>query len=224
MNSKKFDIINNIFFGLIIILCCVLTLVLHLNWLSLVSCSAGIIYVVFLSEKNLLNFIVGFISSATYIVIAYQARLYGEAIFYLAFDIPMIFVSLFNWKKHMETKLKVESKKMSLKNILILCAVSAVSAVGYGFFLRFIGGENVFVDALSTIATLIGTILMALRYREQWVLWIIVNALSIILWSTTFNLLMLIMSISCLISSIIGYINWSLSAKKKSSPETDQTL
>ena len=55
---------------------------------------------------------------------------------------------------------------------------------------------------------------MALRYREQWFMWIIVYAISIIMWATTFNLLMLIMSICCFISSIIGFVNWTKSANK----------
>ena len=58
----------------------------------------------------------------------------------------------------------------------------------------------------------IATILMAKRYREQWFMWIVVYIVSVIMWSTTFDLLMLIMSASCLVSCIIGYINWSRSA------------
>lgn len=213
MRIKTTELINYLFFGLVILACLFLTIFLNLSWLTFISCCAGIFYIVFLSERNLLNFIVGFISSVTYIIVAYRSHLYGEAIFYLAVDIPMIFISFFMWKKHMETKYKVEPKKLSFKSILIILLVSSVSVVGYGFFLKFIGGENTFIDALSTVVSIIATILLALRYREQWIMWIIVYAISVVLWATTFDLLMLIMSICCLISSFIGYINWSKESK-----------
>jgi len=219
MKSKRFEIINYSFFSAVIVACLVLTIVCKIYWLSFVASASSILYIVLLSERNLLNFIVGFVSSTSYIVIAYQSLLYGEAIFYLVFDIPMIVVSFIMWKKHMETKYKVETKKLSIKNIFLIVLVSSISVVGYGFFLRAIGGENTFIDALSTVVTLTATILMALRYKEQWFMWIIVYAVSIVLWATTFNLLMLIMSISCFISSFIGYINWTISTKKKETIE-----
>ena len=63
--------------------------------------------------------------------------------------------------------------------------------------------------------SLIATILMAMRYREQWFLWVVVYIVSIIMWATTFHLLMLIMSIACFISCFIGYISWSIGIKKQ---------
>ena len=215
--SKFWTITNYTFFSLVIIACLVLTIVLHLDWLAFVSCAASILYIVFLSDKNILNFIIGFISSSTYLVVAYKSHLYGEAIFYLVVDIPMIFISFVLWKKHMETKLKVESKKLSFNNIMFIFVISAIAVVGYGFILKAIGGANTFVDALSTVVTLVATILMALRYREQWIMWIVVYVVSVVLWSTTFDLLMLIMSCSCLLSSIVGFIYWSKSAKVEES-------
>lgn len=214
MNNKKLSIANYTFFSLVILATLVLTIVYHLNWLAFVSCAASIMYVVFLSDRNLINFFVGFVSTVTYIVIAFQSHLYGEVIFYLAIDIPMIFISFFMWRKHMETKYKVETNRLGVKNMISIFILSSIVVVAYGFLLQMIGGENTFLDALSTVVSVIATILMANRYQEQWFMWIIVYVVSVILWSTTFNLLMLIMSASCLLSSIIGYITWHYSFKK----------
>jgi len=64
-----------------------------------------------------------------------------------------------------------------------------------------------------SVVSFIATVLMAKRYREQWIMWIVVYAVSVVMWATTFDLLMLIMSISCLLSSIIGFITWSRNVK-----------
>ena len=93
--KKIFTYINNIFFSMVIIAYIVLGVVFKFNWITIVSCVAGILYIVFLSDRNILNFIIGFISSTTYIFVAFQAMLYGEVIFYLLVDLPMIFISFF---------------------------------------------------------------------------------------------------------------------------------
>ena len=223
MKNGKIELIINAFFSTVIVGCLILTIVFNLSWLAFVSCTASIFYIVFLSQRNILNFIVGFISSSTYIVVAYQSKLYGEAIFYLVVDIPMIFISFFMWRKHMETKYKVETKKLSIKNILLILCMSVVLTIGYGFVLKFLGGANPFVDALSTVATCTATLLMALRYREQWIMWIVVYVISIVLWTITFDLLMLIMSICCFISSLIGYVQWSRNTKKQTVTNAAET-
>ena len=214
MKNKVFTILHYLFFTLVMLACVILTIVFNLNWIALIACLSSICYIVFLSDRNVLNFIVGFISSTTYIIVAFNAKLYGEVIFYLIIDLPMIFISYFMWKKHLESSLRVIAKKMTNKQSLIVLAVSLVAVVAYSFFLKFIGGVNYVVDAISTVVSFVATLLMAKRYREQWVMWIVVYIVSVIMWSTTFDLLMLIMSISCLVSCIIGYINWSINARK----------
>lgn len=168
----------------------------------------------FLSDRNLLNFIIGFISSTTYIFVAFNAKLYGEVIFYFFIDLPMIFISYFMWKRNLETALRVVAKKMSLKQFLGVILISSVSVIVYSFFLKFIGGVNYVIDAISTVVSFIATLLMAKRYREQWLMWVIVYIISVIMWSVTFDLLMLIMSGCCLLSCSIGFVNWSINAKK----------
>ena len=222
MKEKKIAIAENLFFGIIIVACFVLTFIFHLSALTLVTCITSIVYIVFLSERNILNFIVGFASSSTYIVVAYQSMLFGEALFYLVVDIPLIFISFFMWRKHMETKFKVKTKKLSIKNIVFLALISVVLTFAYGFVLKSIGDINPFIDALSTVATFIATLLMMTRFREQWAIWIIVYAISIVLWATTFDLLMLIMSAACLISSISGLVKWSSSSKRNEQKITQQ--
>ena len=215
MKSKLLNVLHYTFFSLVMLACVILTIVLKLNWLTLIACLSSICYIVFLSDRNILNFVIGFISSTTYIFVAFKARLYGEVIFYLLIDLPMIFISYLMWKKNMENALRVNAKRMSYKQIIISIVVSIIFVVAYSFFLKMIGGVNYVIDATSTVVSFIATLLMAKRYREQWFMWIIVYIISVIMWSTTFNLLMLIMGASCLISCVIGYINWSISAKKK---------
>ena len=52
-----------------------------------------------------------------------------------------------------------------------------------------------------------GQLLMILRYREQWILWIALNILSIVLWAE--NPSMYLMFGAYLLNSVYGFYNWS---------------
>lgn len=200
-------------FSLVFLLCFTLTLALNLSWLSFVSAIFGILYIVFLSERSVYNFIIGLVSTLTYTIITYKVQLYGEVIFYLLFDLPMIIVSYLFWKKHIQqTFVKPKELNKYYKIMLFVFALSVVYV--YSLFLSFIGGQFVLIDAASTIFTIIATILMALRYREQWFLWVLVYVISVIMWIAVFDILMLIMSACCLLSCIVGYINWKVLEKR----------
>ena len=209
MKNSALKIIADVFFLMLVIACIILSIVFKYDIIKVVACVFGLIYVVFLSDRNIWGFLVGLIANTTYIFVAYKFKLYGEVLFYLIIDLPMIFVSFFMWKKHMEDKVRVEPKKLSLKNTFLVSFISVVFVAIYAYFLHIIGGVNVIVDAISTVVSFIATLLMAFRYREQWIMWVIVYIVSIVMWAITFDLLMLIMSIGCFISCFIGYINWS---------------
>lgn len=214
MRNKMFTRLHYLFFLFVMAACVVLSITMKLNWITLISCVSGIAYIVFLSDRNFLNFIVGFIATTTYIFVSFAAKLYGEVIFYFLVDLPMIFISYFMWKRNVDTTLRVSARKMSLKQIGGVTLISVFAIFVYSLFLKAIGGNNYIIDATSTAVSFIATVLMAKRYREQWFMWVIVYAISVVMWAVTFDLLMLIMSVSCLVSCFIGFINWSINARK----------
>ena len=65
------------------------------------------------------------------------------------------------------------------------------------------------------MVSVIAFTLMVMRFREQWVLWIIVNVVSITMWIMSGGFLMALMWFAYLVNSIYGYWNWS----KETPPE-----
>ena len=74
------------------------------------------------------------------------------------------------------------------------------------------GGSSTGLDGLTTIITVAAQILMILRYREQWLLWIALNILSIFLWAETPA--MYLMYSAYLLNSLYGYYNWTKLVKR----------
>ena len=77
------------------------------------------------------------------------------------------------------------------------------------------------MDSASNCINLCGVILMILRFKESWWLWLINNIIDLIIWIITVvvhngdgSIMMLLVSIGYLLINIYGVIRWSIEAKK----------
>ena len=192
----------------LIILNITLTLIFNLPLFDLIVSITGIIYVVILAERSIFNFLASLINVTLYIILCYREKIYGEVIFYLLFDIPITLIAFLSWRKVVKNDLTVPVKKLQPHLLAIMPFAVIIFALIYGLFLRHIGGEHVYIDALSTGVTIVTTLLLWKRFREQWFGWIVVYIVSTILWISAGNLLMVTMSIGGLLFSIFGLTQW----------------
>ncbi len=90
----------------------------------------------------------------------------------------------------------------------------------YMQILKWMGGNLPFMDSLTTVVSVVASFLYLLRFSEQWAMWAIVNALSIVMWIMVFMqgdssaLLIIIMKTINFINSTYGFLNWRKIAKE----------
>lgn len=136
--------------------------------------------------------------------------------------IPMNFIGFYLWSRHKDEKSgEVEGKALTPKQIVILLAATAVIVIIYWKILTHLGGQLALIDAMSTVFSVIALIMQVARYAEQWLLWIIVNIVSVIMWILLIGkdssaVTMVVMWIAYLFNSIYGYYNWKKLAAKNS--------
>lgn len=134
--------------------------------------------------------------------------------------IPMNFIGFYLWSRHKDEKNgEVEGKALTPKQIVILLAATAVIVIIYWQILTHLGGQLALIDAMSTVFSVIALIMQVARYAEQWLLWIIVNIVSVIMWILLIGkdssaVTMVVMWIAYLFNSIYGYYNWKKLAAK----------
>ena len=99
---------------------------------------------------------------------------------------------------------------------------TAVVVLIYWRILTRIGGQLALIDAMSTVFSVIALIVQVARYAEQWLLWIVVNVVSVVMWVLLMEKILLrsqwfdIMWAAYLFNSVYGYYNWKkLAAKNK---------
>lgn len=160
------------------------------------------------------------INSALYAYNCLDIPLYGEVMYNVLYSIPVSASAIFLWKKNTADGGEVKFRTMSLKLGLIIIAGTVVSVFAYSEILKIMGGNYAFMDSLTTVVSVIASMLYLLRYSEQWLMWVVVNALSIIMWIMVFAsgdqtaLMVIVMKTVNLLNSLYGYINWKKIANK----------
>lgn len=177
--------------------------------LSFICGLSGVINVVLCSQKKLSFYFFAYIQMFTYIIIIFQQHLYGELaenIFYVITTTIALFLWIKNYNK--EEK-EVIARKLSKQAWILCCSIFIISTILLYIILLKTNDPRPFLDAISTVPAFIAQILLMLRYREQWIMWFIVDVATLILWISIGNIFMIMQYIFWIINCIYGYINWS---------------
>ena len=160
------------------------------------------------------NYIFGILFTITYTYICTINGLYGWLIFSILFYLPSQIWGLVNWFRNKQDD-KVEMKSFTWKNSLIICSIVIIGSFILGLLLSLIPNQNLaFLDSTSQIINICGVVLVAIRFRECWYIWLANNVIDLVIWiinvikGTVNSEMTLITSIMYLIMNIIGLICW----------------
>ncbi|MEZ7875178.1 MAG: nicotinamide riboside transporter PnuC [Bacteroidales bacterium] len=182
----------------------------------------GVICVVLVARGNILNYIFGLINVSLYAIISYKAELYGDAVLNALYYLPMQFIGWFMWMKNRESNesVTVVGKRFKNRERFILLLLSSALVLIAAVILDEFGDPQPLKDSATTVLSVIAMYLMVKTYMEQWVLWVTVNVISIIMWSVAFvngedhSVLMVIMWLFYLANSLNGWRNWAKLTKE----------
>lgn len=125
------------------------------------------------------------------------------------------------WNKNLDEEKNVKVREFTLKNSIIIILSCIVGSLILGYLLTLIPSQKLaFMDASSNCINLCGVILMILRFKESWWLWLINNVIDLSIWIITFinkgegSTMMLLVSIGHLLINVYGIIKWNIEAKK----------
>jgi nicotinamide mononucleotide transporter len=191
--------------------------------LSVVTCLTGLWCVILVAKGRIFNYYLGIINVVGYAYIAYGYKLYGEVMLNAFYFLPMQFAGLIIWMRNKEgnTVDTVKTKFLTSEGRLAVGVVSVTATIVYGFALEKMGDPVPFLDSTSTVLSIVAMMLMAWRYMEQWILWIVVDVVSIVMWwfvvleKGTNDIAMLVMWSAYLINAIYGFIAWIGMHKKQ---------
>lgn len=203
---------------------CLVIVALSLYWkdslVGIISATSGVAYVICTGKGKLISFAFGIINSLLYAYISYEAKFYGEVMLNILYYFPMQFYGFYVWSKNINPETKeVIKRKMTSKGRAYLWGSIFLATLIYGYILGTMGGKLPYIDALSTVISVVALICAIKMYAEQWMLWTLVNTVSVIMWALSFgkgseNMATLVMWLLYLINGIVLHIKWTKEANK----------
>lgn len=194
---------------------------------------AGVLCVVLVAKGSIWNYVFGVVNVSLYAYISYKASLYGDAGLNALYYFPMQFIGWWQWRKRGAAmsqneagaqSVQVKARRFNWKQRALLFVGCSAAVIAGGFLLKYLGDPQPFKDSTTTVLSIVAQALMALAFMEQWVLWIITNIVSVVMWcicvarGDAHAAVMVIMWVFYLLNSLNGLRVW-LALSKSSTKE-----
>ena len=185
----------------------------------------GIINLVLCAKGNIWNYLFGIIYNAIYVYIAWHSKLYADSAIYLLYYLPMQFVGWAQWKKNRNADDgAVNATHLTKRQALALLVAAAVLIPLFAWILGLpaIADSQPWLDATTTVISILAMYMMVKAIAEQWYIWIVLDAAQVIKWLVAtirgeeHAALMLVMFAFFLANAVYGLIQWNGLARRAS--------
>ncbi|BDV02369.1 MAG: hypothetical protein HPAVJP_2580 [Candidatus Hepatoplasma vulgare] len=191
--------------------------------IATITIDFGIVGEIFSEKRNIHNYLVGGIHVLFYSLLAFNAKYYSSFALNFFFFLPMQFIGFYFWRKNVDSEQKYENVKTFKRTSLIFFLFLTIL---FYFVFSFLFKSKTddplpFVESAGTWLSIVAMFLMIYGFWEQWILWIIVNLITIGMWAYSFSssigtydasfyfsFELIYMWIIYLIISIVGLTNW----------------
>lgn len=209
------------------------------QWLAIInflSGLCGVVCVFFCAKANRMNFPFAVLNTIVFMIYLWYfgiwATFWLEALVYF----PMNIISWVKWYRHKDNddELLAKSRKLTVWQhvmvVLIIAALTvfvffALSAVAGDTWMKFAAkfGWNTTVmkwfDSMIFAIGIIAVILEALRYKEQYVWWLVTDVIAVAQYALKGDPVYTTKKAIYLIEAVIGLRNWHKLSKKNKSNE-----
>lgn len=204
----------------------ILTFVMGDTFFGFTVFLTGVLCVVLAAKGNLMTYVFGMYNTFGYAYLAYTNGLFGEVMLNLGFFVPMNVIGFMMWRKHRDGG-KLEMKQLGWRGFAVVAVVCVIGTLLTGYLLALIPGQNSpYIDALTNVLSIVATFLMVRRFKEQWLVYIVLNIFTVLMWvlrtldGSADGLLMVVMWSAYLINAMYGYYNWSKGVKETAAVST----
>lgn len=172
-------------FGLLFIIAILLYNILHLhdNLIAAISSICGILYTIFAGKGKIYCYFIGLLGSGCYVALAYMNAVWGNALLYLLYYIPMQVLGIFKWKNHLKINTaEIIKSKLSNRERFRYFIIGFLGSILTILILKILNDVNPVIDGITTFLSILGMYFTVKRLIEQWIVWMVVNGLSFIMW------------------------------------------
>lgn len=180
------------------------------NWIEITGAIIGLLYLYFEYKADIWMWPTGIAMSSFYTYVYVKATFYAFA----CINIYFIMAGIYGWIKWQKAAKKGSQMEINLRNTptrlyipLVIASIITFAIIAY-ILNTFTDSHVVYGDTFVTTLSITAIWMLAQRYVEQWLLLIVVNVVSVILYFTQDLYPTSIMYLVYSIVSVFGYLRW----------------
>lgn len=173
----------------------------------------GTLATIICAKGKMSYYVWGFIQTIMFLILNLELRLWVESAEQLYYLVTMI-IGVFIWKKNLnKDTAEIKAKKFTVaKFVLTILGLVVASIVIYNIDVA-LGGAAPLLDTLSLSIAIVANLLCTMCYKEQWILWFVLDIIQTVLYFVIGQPMMAIMYIAWTINCIYGWYNWNKQQK-----------
>ena len=153
------------------------------NLIAVISAICGIMYSSIAGKGKVYCYYFGLAGSFCYSYLSFKNALWGNLLLYACYYVPMQITGIFAWRKHLKKDTQeIEKKNLTKIDRLKVFAFATVVCFLAIALLKLFGDKSPVFDGITTVLSIFGMYYTVKRCIEQWLIWIVVNGLSSIMW------------------------------------------
>lgn len=181
-----------------------------MNYLEIIGTLVGLVYLWLEYKASIWLWIAGLVMPAIYIFIYYDAKLYADMginVYYLGAAFYGLAVWLMGKKTNENGELPITPTPRQTVFPMILVCVVSFFVIGW-LLINYTDSDVPWFDSFTTALSIVGMWMLARKYLEQWLVWIVVDIVSSGLY--IYKELYFTAGLYALytVIAIFGYLNW----------------
>ena len=179
-----------------------------MNPLEIFANIFNVISVFLANRNNIHNWWTGIIGTILFLFLFYDVKLYADVTLQVFFIITSVW-GWWNWV-HGETKdEELKITRISLLKLLLFTLISIAVTFGYGYLLfRLTDASYPFTDSIILVFSVLAQLLLMERKLENWVFWILVDAVAVPLYASKELYLTAFIYFVFFVNAIWGLFHW----------------
>ncbi len=180
------------------------------NYIEVLGTITGLIYLYLEIKQNIWLWPLGVVTSALYIYVFFVSKFYAD----MGLQVYYLLISFYGWYIWVRGVGPREASALPVSRLtyplgLLLAGVSVVIFVFLGWLLKaFTDSPLPWWDAFTTALSVVATWMLARKILEQWLVWIVVNAVSLGLYIYKGLYPTSILFLFYATMSVLGYLQW----------------
>lgn len=182
-----------------------------MDWIEIIAAAFGLIGIGLQIKQSHWYWFNSILMVLLYIYVFYQSKFYAD----MSFQLYYLTISFYGWylwlkkSKKSHTKSNYTINRLSRQQLLFSLVVSSVLFISIYFILkRFTDSPIPIGDAFTTALSITATWLLARKFLENWIFWIVVDAISTALYIQKGLYPTAILFSVLTILAIVGYFKW----------------